>query len=142
MSRTLHHTLPKSHSQAQTQTSYFQLCNTPSPRQNATGHAAEINVPSGWSWVMTIVSQFTGSYSGYVAVDDIVMEGCTSQPTSPPNVYLPPPPIVGNYRDTGSTYCYVTGNPQPKITWLQKNMLIHRDSTRLCAFLFLQFCWI
>ena len=80
---------------------------------------------------MSIVTTFSTSYTGYVAVDDILMDGCTSKPTTPPNVLSPPPPIVGNYRDNGYTYCFVVGNPQPKITWLQKNMLLHKDSTRL-----------
>jgi hypothetical protein len=112
------------------------LSSTPCPislpilPQNATWHSAEVNVPSGFSWIMSIVARYSNTYSGYVAVDDIKMVGCSSKPTTPPSVYLPPPPIVGSYRDDGYTYCFVVGNPQPKITWLQKNMLIHRDSTR------------
>ena len=47
---------------------------------------------------MSIVADFTDGYYGYVAVDDFKLNGCTSHPTTPPNIVIPPRPIVGNFR--------------------------------------------
>ena len=98
--------------------------------QNATWHSASVKVQQRWSWAMTIEGVQGSGYMGYMAVDDIQLVGCESRPTSSPSITIPPKPIVGNYLSEGVTYCMVDGNPQPTVSWLQKNMLIHKDSSR------------
>ena len=79
---------------------------------------------------MTIVGTLGSGYGGYMALDDVTLVGCTSKLTSSPSIVMPPKPIVGTYLGDGTTFCMVDGNPQPKVSWLQKNMFIHKDSAR------------
>ena len=71
-----------------------------------------------------MVAQFKDGYDGYIAVDDFKMTGCKGQPTTPPEITVPPAPLDAFFRTEANTYCFTYGNPQPQTTWLFNNMLI------------------